>query len=132
MAIVRDKLYCFVALLLFGLSVSIEIREGVVFNKVNDIILSRSRWLMTFVVDLDSYKAFLGKITDDIENANGLAVIMSERYKKLGHANYLSIFQAMKNEIRTLRQTYDTTIRSYMDYNTLRNNSSERKKRAIL
>ena len=131
MAIVRDKLYCFVALLLFGLSVSIEIREGVVFNKVNDIILSRSRWLMTFVVDLDSYKAFLGKITDDIENANGLAVIMSERYKKLGHANYLSIFQAMKNEIRTLRQTYDTTIRSYMDYNTLRNNSSDRKKRAI-
>ena len=130
MAIGRDKL-CFVTLLLFGLSNAIEIREGVVFNKVNDIILSRSRWLMTFIVDLDSYKTFLDKISVDIENANGLAVIMSERYTKLGHANYLSIFNAIKNEIRTLRQMYDTTVRNYKDYNTLRDNSSERKKRAV-
>ena len=42
MVIGRDKL-CFVTLLLFGISNAIEIREGVVFNKVNDIILSRSR-----------------------------------------------------------------------------------------
>ena len=90
-AIDRDKL-CFVTLLLFGLSKAIEIREGVVFNKVNDIIFSRSRWLMTFIVDLNSYKTFLDKIYVDIENANGLAVIMLERYTKLGHANYLSIF----------------------------------------
>ena len=130
MAIGRDKL-CFVTLLLFGLSNAIEIREGVVFNKVNDIILSRSRWLMTFIVDVDSYKTFLDKISVDIENANGLAVIMSERYTKLGHANYLSIFNAMKNEIKTQRQTYDTTVRNYRDYNTLRDNSSERKKRAV-
>ena len=37
----------------------------------------------------------------------------------------------MKNEIRTLRQMYDTTVRNYRDYNALRDNSSERKKRAV-
>lgn len=81
MAIGRDKTYCSVTLLLLGLAFAIEIRENVVFNKVNDIILSRSRWLMTFVVDLDSYKNFLDKLLGEIEDAHALAVVISERYK---------------------------------------------------
>ena len=87
---------------------------------------------MTLIVDLDSYKTLLDKTSVDIENANGLAVIMSERYTKLGHANYLTIFYAMTKEIRTLRQMYDTTVRNYRDHNTLRDNSSEERNELYL
>ena len=103
MAIGRDNVYYSVILLLLGVTWVIEIREGVIFNKVNDIILSRSRWLMTLVVDLDSYQNFLQKLSADIERANSLAVIMSQRYTRIGQANYVSIFQGMKNEIKALR-----------------------------
>lgn len=37
----------------------------------------------------------------------------------------------MKNEINSLRQTYDVTVNSYSDYNSLRDNSSNREKRAV-
>ena len=131
MAIGRDNVYYSVILLLLGVTCAIEIREGVIFNKVNDIILSRSRWLMTLVVDLDSDQNFLQKLSANIERANSPAVIMSQRYTRIGQANYVSIFQGMKNEIKALRQTYDATVTSYSDYNSLRNSPTGRKKRAV-
>ena len=126
-----DNVYYSVILLLLGVTWAIEIKEGVIFNKVNDIILSRSRRLMTLVVDLDSHQNFLQKLSADIERANSLAVIMSQQYTRIGQANYVSIFQGMKNEIKALRQTYDAAVTSYSDYNSLRNSPTGRKKRAV-
>ena len=52
-------------LLFYGLSESVLVKRNVVFQKVNEITTTRSRWLVTFVIDLNPYEQFLTKLEND-------------------------------------------------------------------
>ena len=59
-------------LLFYGLSESVLVKRNVVFQKVNEITTTRSRWLVTFVIDLNPYEQFLTKLENDfitVENS---------------------------------------------------------------
>ena len=55
-------------LLFYGLSESVLVKRNVVFQKINEITTTRSRWLVTFVIDLNPYEQFLTKLENDFVN----------------------------------------------------------------
>ena len=56
-------------LLTIGLTNSLLIQHNVVFQKVNEITTTRSRWLLTFVIDLEPYERIITKLGQDFDNA---------------------------------------------------------------
>ena len=61
------RLFCI--LFLFGLRQGIVVHDNVIFHKTNEITMTRSRWLVTMVIDLKPYDRFIKKLKVDIENA---------------------------------------------------------------
>ena len=55
-------------LLTNGLTSSLLIQYNVVFQKINEITTIRSRWLLTFVIDLEPYEQLITKLGQDFEN----------------------------------------------------------------
>ena len=117
-------MYFSVLLLLLGSTFALHMHENVIFNQINEIVLTKSKWLMTIIVDLDSYQNFLNKLSTDIDNASALAEIVTERYTKDKHANYRAIFKSLHNEVRTLKATFDGIVDSYIDFRSVRNKRS--------
>ena len=56
-------------LLTIGLTSSLLIQHNVAFQKVNEISTTRSKWPLTFVIDLEPYEQLITKLDDDFENA---------------------------------------------------------------
>ena len=55
---------------LLGLTVALVINENVFFfHKENEVAITRSKWLFTFVIDLNPYENFLMRLAIDVENA---------------------------------------------------------------
>ena len=54
---------------LLGLTEALVINENVVFHKENEVAITRSKWLFTFVIDLNPYENFLMRLAIDVENA---------------------------------------------------------------
>ena len=43
--------------------------ENVAFHKANDIALTRSKWLSTYIIDLKPYENFLNRLSEDLGKA---------------------------------------------------------------
>ena len=54
---------------LLGQTEALVIHENVVFHKEKEVATTRSKWLFTFVIDLNPYKNFLTRLAIDVENA---------------------------------------------------------------
>ena len=52
-----------------GLTSALLIHENVAFHKANEIALTRSKWMSTFITDLKPYESFLNKLAEDLEKA---------------------------------------------------------------
>ena len=52
-----------------GLMEALVINENIIFHKDNEVAITRSKWLFTFVVDLNPYENFLMRLAVDVENA---------------------------------------------------------------
>lgn len=49
------------------------------FYKIGDFSMSRSKWLVSFVIDLDTYKYFQDKLSSDINNAENLTNLIIKK-----------------------------------------------------
>ena len=65
---------------LLGLTEVLVIYENV-FHKENEVAITRSQWLFTFVIDLNPYENFLTRLAIDVENA----AIVTRNLVKLYH-----------------------------------------------
>ena len=54
---------------LLGLTEALVINENVAIHKENEVAITRSKWLFTFMIDLNPYENFLTRLTIDVENA---------------------------------------------------------------
>ena len=53
---------------LFGLTEALVINENM-FHKENKVAITRSKWLFTFMIDLNPYVNFPMRLAIDVENA---------------------------------------------------------------
>ena len=129
------SLGCLVALL-FGHAQSsvttVKIQDNVVFSHLSDINLSRSRWLLTFVIDLQPYGRFMSKLEEEINNASILCNSILKYYSNstdlYEYGNYLSIFRSLNNEVLNIGDLHDEIKSSFIEYKSLH----DRKKRSLL
>ena len=63
----------------FGLTRSVIINENVIFQKTN-ITVTHAKWLASFVIDLEPFNAFLGKLAADIDTAAVTAECIINKY----------------------------------------------------
>ena len=75
--------------LLFTLSNSAFISENVVFDE--DTTITRSRWLVTFVIDLKPFELFINRLFSDILQSSSLAQDVLRRYDRHGKENFMNL-----------------------------------------
>lgn len=86
----------FLVALLFGLCQLSFISENVVIENINTISTSRSKCLVTFVIDLKPFERFIEKLSHDIITAAGLAQEIMRQYDKPGKENFMNTFFQFK------------------------------------
>ena len=74
-------MYFIVLFTLFsGLTLALIIHENVAFHKANEIALTRSKWLCTFIIDLKPYENFLNRLSEDLANVRIIANSIEQFY----------------------------------------------------
>ena len=91
--------------ILFGLTEAFVINENVVFHKENKVSITRSKWLFTFVIDLNPYENFLSRLALDVENAAIEARNLIQVYDNPRRQGLLNSFIGLNKEIEALQVT---------------------------
>lgn len=61
------------------------------FDKVNTIATTRSRWIVTFVIDLKPFELFINRMFGDILKSSSLAQEVIKRYDRPGKENFMNL-----------------------------------------
>ena len=77
---------------LLGLTEALVINENVVFHKENEVAITRSKWLFTFIIDLNPYENFLMRLAIDVENAAIVARNLVQLYETPRQQGFLNSF----------------------------------------
>ena len=105
-------------LLLFSHANALLITQNVAFQKVNEITTTRSRWLVTFIIDLEPYEHFINKIGDDfVKTDKAVSTMSALQDKSASHGFYdlkpffSGVITELKAEIASMNTTY-TNLRN--------------------
>ena len=96
------------------------INENVLFYKDGEMSLSRSRWILTLVLDIGAYERFIVKLTSDLKTAKNIMVWMSKHYSCEKMAGYLSGFQSLQDEILMLEAINTDIKNSFLNMKDLK------------
>ena len=108
---------------LFGLTETLVINQNVVFHKANEVSITRSRWLFTFIIDLNPYENFLTSLALDVENAAIVARNLVQVYDKPRWAGFLNSFYGLQKEIEALQASRLNLIESFVEIHSLKSRS---------
>jgi hypothetical protein len=64
-------------IVLLGLASVINCQHNVIFEKIGEVTTTRSKWLVTFVIDLNTYQDFINSLKCDLTGA----IIMAQTMK---------------------------------------------------
>ncbi|XP_046574034.1 uncharacterized protein LOC124282108 [Haliotis rubra] len=116
-----------ILLVYVGLASGAMMFENIIFQKLNDVTTTRSKWLVTFVIDLKPYQSYLTKCQTDI---NDVALIIHKVINKNYSATYSgieSMFVKLDQEIDNLNITLNNLRENFLEYHHL-----SRPKRSLL
>ena len=82
---------------------------------INEITLTRSKWLTTFVIDLKPYEHFLTKLSNDLDKARTAAHTIDQFYKAASKQDFRSVIARLRAEIATLQKDQMNLVESYVD-----------------
>ncbi|MCG8033766.1 MAG: envelope fusion protein [Candidatus Thiodiazotropha taylori] len=106
--------------------------ESVFFHKIGQFSMSRSRWLVSFVIDLGVYENFLVRLSQNINNASQLVDEVAKRHKMPPTNDYHEVFEGYKAEIGVIQEMHNDIVFSFNEYKLLREpRVSTRAKRGI-
>ena len=74
-----------------GLTPALIMHDNVVFHKANEIALTRSKWLSTFLIDLEPCENFLNKLSEDLGKARITAHSIEKFYDYPSKQDYKGI-----------------------------------------
>ena len=118
-----DTMNMLLTCLLFGLTEALVINENVVFHKENEVSITRSKWLFTFVIDLNPYENFLLSLALDIEKAAIVAKNLIQIYDKPRCEGFLNSFYGLQKQIKDLQVDRQQLINSYVEINSIKSRS---------
>ena len=94
-----------VILVLLGLALATQVRQNVVFRKVSEVTTTRSRWSLSFVIDLNPYVTVMKTVEGNINNLLGVIQTVVEN-RAPGTNGLVNDFRGLDTELKTLRETY--------------------------
>ena len=123
---------CSFLIVLLGLDSVIHCQHNVIFEKIGEVTTTRSRWLVTFVNDLNPYQDFIYSLKCDLTGA----IVMTQTMKiPITDNNVISVqnrwlksLNNLEQEIRKINLTHSTISDMFEEYTPL----MKRSKRAIL
>ena len=123
---------CSFLIVLLGLDSVIHCQHNVIFEKIGEVTTTRSRWLVTFVNDLNPYQDFINSLKCDLTGA----IVMTQTMKiPITDNNVISVqnrwlksLNNLEQEIRKINLTHSTISDMFEEYTPL----MKRSKRAIL
>ena len=118
-----DTMNMLLTCLLFGLTEALVINENVVFHKENEVSITRSKWLFTFVIDLNPYENFLLSLALDTEKAAIVARNLIQIYDKPRREGFLNSFCGLQKQIKDLQVDRQQLINSYVEINSIKSRS---------
>lgn len=111
----------------FALSIS----ENVIFERVNEVSTSHSRWLVTFVHDLKPYEHFINKINDDLNSVDEILRAISKFYDSQNKTGYVYTYDSLHKDVHMINDTLWSIKDNFEDYRSMRSND-KRNKRSLL
>ena len=105
------------------------IHENIVFYKQNEVSITRSDWLLTFVIDLRPYENFIDKLSLDVHRASHIAEGLVDIYQEPKRCGFLNAFKNLQTEISELITARNSILFSYGDIRTL---NPSRDKRSLI
>ena len=82
---------------------------------INEIALTRSKWLTTFVIDLKPYENFLTKLSNDLGKARTATDTIDQCYEAPSKQDFRSVIAGLRAEIATLQKDQINLVESYID-----------------
>ena len=128
--ITEDNMY-YLVLLVLGLVGSVHgsvVNGNVVFQKTGTVSLTRTRWLVTFVIDLEPYERVINTVSDDFQDITDTAWQTISHYSDQEKQVFKKSLLQLGQELRTMRDTFTGLTESYVQYKTLQG----RQKRSLL
>ena len=110
--------------------------ENVFFHKIGGFSMSRSKWLISFVIDLSTYERFLERLTGDI---NKVAIMTDKvlnaadtpEHSRLRN-EYKTVLEGMRGEISVIKGVHADIVESFNDYRLLKETDGQgRHKRKV-
>ncbi|KAK7480230.1 hypothetical protein BaRGS_00028506, partial [Batillaria attramentaria] len=80
--------------------------HNVVFRKVNEVTTTRSRWLVTFIIDLEPYVDAMNRLSANIENATSISWQVVQHYFDKGD-HFTKSFVRLNHDFKLVRETYN-------------------------
>ena len=110
--------------------------ENVFFHKIRGFSMSRSKWLISFVIDLSTYERFLERLTGDINKVAIMTDKVLNASDTLEHSRlrneYKAVHEGMRGEISVIKGVHADIVESFNDYRLLKETDGQgRHKRKV-
>ena len=89
------------------------------FHKINEISLTRSKWLSTFVIDTKPYDNFLDILSQDLRKAQIAANSIQIFYDFPSKEDYHKIIKGLSSEISSLQGDIIALVHSYIELHSI-------------
>ena len=90
-----------------------------VFHKANEIALTRSKWLCTFIIDLEPFENLLNKFLEDLGKAKITAHSIEQFYDFPSKEDYKGIIKGLKGEIVILQNDQYTLVENNIEMHAI-------------
>jgi len=122
----------FVLILSLRLIIGLEINENVIFQKVNEVSVTRAHWKVALLLDTTVFSTYLTQLETRLENITNATHDMRTQFKRNDIVLQTDAFEQslaqLHTELEYIRADHDNILDSYLDYKTL----SHIQKRSLL
>ena len=98
--------------MLSELTQALIVCENVAFHMINEIALTRSKWLTTFVIDIKPYVNFLTKVSNAVGKARTAGHTIDQFYEAPSKQDFRSVIAGLRAEIATLQEDQMNLVES--------------------
>lgn len=92
---------------------SMIVRENVIFEQSHEISTTRSRWLVTMVIDLSVYDQSIDKLYSALDEVNRINNVLVKFYDVPLKDKYFQTFKGLELEIINLRTAQDAVYNNF-------------------
>ena len=100
---------------------SCDFDNNVAFLNTNEIALIWSKWLPTFVMDIQPYNSFLKRLLENLRKAEKAANSMKKLYNYPSKEDYHKTIKGLNDEIPSLQNDCKVSLDSYIELHSIHN-----------